>query len=390
MIFFKFIMSTVISLSLFFNPFIEFFEIRQDIIDALTTSASVQSKNAQVIMEANTMKLTSGINENKQFNAGHFTKLMTLLLVAESIDKGEILLNQQTTVSKYANSMQGSQIWLDIGEKITIEELIKAITIGNANDASVVLAEAVSNNENTFVAMMNYKSKELNMQNTRYYDCNGVSGKNITSAYDTALLTAELSKYEWLFKYTTTWLDNVRECKTELVNNNRLVRTYNGIIGFKAFYSDESHNCLSVAAQRNDMTFICVIMGEKDKDTMFSEAKEILNSSFAKYEILNIELEEDVLKDVSVTNGDKLYCKVTADNESPILIPKGKTSDLKIIFERVELIHAPIKKGTVIGDITATLDGEVVFSAQIITAESVQKLTLLEVYRRLLLELLNM
>lgn len=386
----KFIVSLIMSVNVLFTPITEFFERGQALINGISVSVSALTETACVVMEANTMKVTTSVNEHKEFAAGHFTKLMTLLLTAEAVENGEIDLSQTATVSKYANSMQGTQIWLDVGEEISVEELVKAITVGNANDASVVLSETVAKDEKEFVAMMNNKASELGMTCTKYYDCNGISEKNVTCAYDTALLTAELSKYEWLFKYTTTWLDNVRECKTELVNNNRLVRTYNGIIGFKAFCSEESENCLSAAAQRNEMTFICVIMGEKDKDTMFSQAKESLNVSFAANEIYVPEFEEEVLSDVSVNCGDKLTCKVTNKNTMPVLIPKGRAEDVKIIFERVELIPAPVKIGTVVGSITATLDGEVIFSSEIITAQSVEKLTMFEVYRRLLLELLNM
>lgn len=385
----KIILSLIMSLNIFVSPF-EWLSDTADKLYSLFSKETVVTVTPQseILLEANTMHVISQSDSDEITAAGHFAKLMTLLIAAEQIEAGEISLSGLTVTSKYANSMQGTQIWLDVGEAITIEELIKAITIGNANDACVALAEAVYKSEEAFVEKMNVRAKELDMHSTYFADCTGVSDATVTSARDIAILTAELSRHDWLFEYTTTWLDNVRECNTELVNNNILVRSYNGIIGFKAFTDDRGHH-LSCAAKRGDMTVVYVSFGVKEKDELFSTAKESMNKAFAAYEIFTPQFDDKVLADCNVNCGEKLICSVKASDECVLLIPKGRKDDIEIGYERVELIPAPVKKGTVIGKISVLLDDKILFSADIITAENVKKLTVLEMYRRLLLELLN-
>ncbi len=386
----KIILSLILSLNTFFTPFDDYLERYIELAGKLSVSVNAGvSDSSVVVLEAYTMHTIKEQNSDEIMPARHFAKLMTLMIACEAVESGEIALDTVTTVSKNANAMLGTQIWLDIGEKISVEELIKSITIGNANDACVALAEAISGTETSFVELMNVKAKNLGMASTFFDDCTGVSDATVTTAKDVAILTAELSKREWIFPYTTTWLDNVRSNKTELVNNNRLVRTYDGIIGFKAF-SDGEYNFLSSAAKRNDMTVICVVMNEKDKDYMFSSARDNMNKAFAAYEIFVPEYEKEVLEDISVNCGEKLYCKLCAKDEVCVLIPKGRAGDVRVEFERVSIVPSPVKTGTIVGSISLKLDGEVIFSTDIVTDENIAKLTLLETYRRLLLELLNM
>lgn len=390
MIISKIIATVVLSANIFVSPFGWLRDTVDKQFDKLyrPTIGSTAS-SCEVVLEANTMKVISDNQGDEVIQAGHFAKLMTLLVTTEAIEYGNISLEDITSVSKHANSMQGTQIWLDVGEKITIEELIKAITIGNANDACVALAEAVCETEEKFVEKMNGTASRLGMKSTCFADCTGLSEKTTTCAYDIALLTAELSKHEWLFDYTTTWLDNVRGNRTELVNNNLLVKSYQGIIGFKAF-SNDNGNFLACGARRNDMTVVCVKMCESDKDIMFSAAKEAMNKAFAAYEIFTAQFESDILKDVGVNCGERLLCSVRTKNDCTVLIPKGKADDIEIAYERVELIPAPVKKGTIVGSVSLILNDDIIFRTDIVTDESVERLTLLETYRRLLLELLNM
>ena len=385
----KIILPLIISANIFASPFDWLEDNVQSVYDSFSRFAVASPRNqSEVVLEATSMKVISESHSDEIFPAGHFAKLMTLLITAECIEEGDISIEDIVVTSKYANSMQGTQIWLDIGEKITVRELIKAITIGNANDACVALAEAVAESEKAFVERMNVRASKLGMESTYFADCTGISDATTTSAYDIAVLTAELSKHDWLFEYTTTWMDNVRNGKTELVNNNTLVRSYNGIIGFKALGS-ENVFFLSAAAKRNDMTIVYVKTFETDKDILFSRAKEAMNSAFSAFELYTPEYDDEILSDCSVNCGEKLTCKVQAKNDAVLLIPKWRSSDVEISYQRVDMIPAPVKKGTVIGDITVKLGDETIFSTQIVTSESVNKLSLLEMYRRLLLELLN-
>lgn len=385
----KFILTLIMSANIFISPFDWLDDTAQRFFDGMFRPvAGTPLQTSEVVLEANSMQIISDSEGDEIFPARHFTKLMTLLVAVESVDNGKLSVDDIVTVSKHSNSMQGTQIWLDVGEKISVEELIKAITIGNANDACVALAEAVCDTEEKFVEQMNVRASQLGMYSTYFADCTGISDATTTCAYDIAVLTAELSKHEWIFEYTTTWLDNVRSGKTELVNNNRLVRSYNGIIGFKAF-SDENTNFLSAAAKRGDMTVVYVKTFETDKDKLFSDARDSMNKAFAAYELYSPEFESEVLEDCGVNCGEKLMCKVETKDTQVLLIPRGRKDDIEITFERVDMIPAPVTKGTIIGDISVTLDGNVLFSTQIVTSESVNKLTILEMYRRLLLELLN-
>lgn len=385
----KIILPLIISANIFVSPFDWLEDNAQNVYDSFSRFAVASPRNqSEVVLEATSMKVISESHSDEIFPTGHFAKLMTLLVTAECIEEGDISIDDVVVTSKHANSMQGTQIWLDAGEKITVRELIKSITIGNANDACVALAEAVAESEKTFVERMNVRASKLGMESTYFADCTGISDATTTSAYDIAVLTAELSKHDWLFEYTTTWMDSVRNGKTELVNNNTLVRNYNGIIGFKSF-SSENVFFLSAAAKKNDMTVVYVRTFETDKDILFSRAKEAMNSAFSAFELYTPEYDDVILSDCSVNCGEKLTCKVQAKKDAVLLIPKWRSGDVEISYQRVDMIPAPVKKGTVIGDISVKLGDETIFSTQIVTSESVNKLSLLEMYRRLLLELLN-
>lgn len=355
-----------------------------------TQQAQTQITQSTIVFEAETGTVLSSENENEVMQAGHLAKLMTLLIVEETLENGDISLDTQISVSQYANSMQGSQVWLDVGEKISVEELIKSITVGNANDACVALAEAVAKTEQDFASLMNEKAASIGMKNTFYADCTGISADTKTTAYDTALLCAELSKHEDVFKYTTTWMDDVRGGKAQLVNLNRMVRTYKGIIGFKACYSEGCRNCLAAAAQRGNMTVVAVIIGSPDEDSRFSWAKDAMNKAFAAYEIYVPEMSEGILDDVNVSFGEKQFASVRCSDDSTVLIPKGCSDDVEVSFERVDNVTAPVKKGTVIGSVCFTLSGEEIYFADICLSEDVDRLSFGESFKRILLELLKM
>lgn len=384
----KFILVAIMSINSFFLPLTEYC---RDIFSGIfeTVQASAEAGSPQVVMEATTGKIISSQGADEIFAAGHFAKLMTLLVAQEAVENGELSYDAKVTVSQYANSMQGTQIWLGTGEEITVEELIKSISVGNANDACVALAEATAKTEEAFVEKMNVKAQSLGMESTYYADCTGISPASVTTAGDIALLCAELVKHERLYPYMTTWIDTVRGGKTQLVNLNRLVRTYNGIIGIKACYIEDVGNCLAAAAARGDMTVIAVVIGRSDEDSRFSWARDEMNRVFAAYEMYEPQLTDGAMQDVAVLIGEKPFCKVESTDKSLLLIPKGSADRVKISYERVESVPAPIEMGTIIGSVTLTLDGEEIFTTDLCAAESVKQLSYFEALRRLLLELLK-
>lgn len=383
------LISFVLSFELLVTPFDGFI---QKLYERFFESgqASSQVIQADIVYEAVTGTVISSENEHEVYPAGHFAKLMTLLIVQEDIESGKLSNDTSVTVSEYANSMQDPQIWLDKGEKISVEELVKAIIIGNANDACAALAETCEKTETAFVERMNAKAEALGMEDTVYADCTGVSEETITSAYDTAVLCAELSKHDELFGYMTTWIDNVRGGKTQLVNLNRLIRSYKGIIGIKACYSQGAGNCLAAAAQRDGMTVVAVMIGSPDEDSRFSWARDAMNTAFAAHEVYVPEMKDGILDDVAVTLGSKPFAAVDYSDKSAVLIPKGSSSKIKVTAERIDSVPAPVKEGDIIGNVVFTLNGEEIFTTDIFVAESVNKLTAIEAFKRLLLELLNL
>lgn len=336
-------------------------------------------------------ELTSGIviddvNADKVVPVGTMNKLMTVLLAAEKISCKELSLDTNVEVSEYANSMQGAQIWLMPNESITVEELLKAIIIGNANDASVVIAEAVSGSEKKFVAAMNNKAVELGMENTSFTNCCGYydDDKQLSTASDISKLICELYKYEFLTPYFTTWLDYVRNDTAELVNANELVKKFDGIIGFKAGMSENSGHCIAAAAQRGDKAFGVIILGADDKDKMFSAARTKLESVFADYIVIKPELPEKIPSMVGVRNSLTTEIPVDFGDIRNIVIPKGAADSISSVCIMPEQIYAPIRKGDKVGEIQFYRKERYLFSVDIFAAENADEKTNFNVLLKLL------
>lgn len=336
-------------------------------------------------------ELTSGIviddvNADKVVPVGTMNKLMTVLLAAEKISCKELSLDTNVEVSEYANSMQGAQIWLMPNESITVEELLKAIIIGNANDASVVIAEAVSGSEKKFVAAMNDKAVELGMENTSFTNCCGYydDDKQLSTASDISKLICELYKYEFLTPYFTTWLDYVRNDTAELVNANELVKKFDGIIGFKAGMSENSGHCIAAAAQRGDKAFGVIILGADDKDKIFSAARTKLESVFADYIVIKPELPEKIPSMVGVRNSLTTEIPVDFGDIRNIVIPKGAADSISSVCIMPEQIYAPIRKGDKVGEIQFYRKERYLFSVDIFAAENADEKTNFNVLLKLL------
>lgn len=327
-----------------------------------------------VLMEGSTGTLLYADNGSAQFKASHSAKLMTLLLVCEAMDRGELSHDSIITVSKHANSMQGSQIWLDVGEKIPITELITAITVGNANDACVALAEAVGGTEEAFVDMMNKRADELGMPETYYADSTGISDDSRTSACDIAVLASALSKYDWLTPDFTTWMTTVRGGKAELVSQNRLVRSFPGITGMKAYYHRDCVNCLIASAKRGELTMICVILGDPDEFERFKTAKEKMTIGFSAYSIYVPKRKDIFLEPAGVSGGAAQSVETEVRDLGRFIIRTGKDKDIKIKTEYDENIEAPIEAGQKVGRVVYTLDDTELYAVDIVAKSGVKKM----------------
>lgn len=350
------------------------------------TALSV-SADKYAIMETETGTFLAGSGSYETFAASHFTKLMTLLLVSEKIEDKSVSLEDVVTVSEYANLQQGTQIWLDKGEKIKVSELIKAVTIGNANDACVALSETVDKKISDFVSRMNQKAKEIGMINTVYADCTGESNDNVTTVHDTAILAAELLRHEYLREYLTSWRDFVGEKKSEVVNQNTLVKSYNGITGLKACVSAQGVNMTSASAERGEMSVVCIAVGCSSSEARAEDAESMLDFAFSQFQVYTPEVDEKLLEDIKVVHGDKESVKVSLSKPLRLVIKRGTSSELEVESSRDESVEAPKKKGEKIGNITVKNGEKTVFSSDIVLSEDAEKITVFGAFLKLVFSL---
>ncbi|MBQ3161723.1 MAG: D-alanyl-D-alanine carboxypeptidase [Oscillospiraceae bacterium] len=351
------------------------------IINFICINAIAEEKeyaDSYVLIEANSKVVISSKNENEKVPVGTMAKLMTVLIIAENIENGTIALNDTLKTSAYANSMQGAQIWLMQGEEITVSELLKAVIIGNANDAAVVLAEAVSETEENFTTLMNDYAEKIGMKNTAFTNCNGYYNdmEQISTAYDMAILCAELAEYDFLQEYFVCWRDFVRGGETELVNANKLVKSYNGILGFKAGYTDNSGYCISVGAERNDTAYISVVLGYEDEDNSLSKAKSLLNMAFSEYTVFTPALPENIPVEISVKGGLAKTVALEYEKIRKVVLPNSAVNSVTSKIVITDYVYAPVPKGHKVGEIQYFRNNKLMFCVDIVTKENINEINI--------------
>ena len=344
-----------------------------------------------VLIEAEGKAVISSENENTKVPVGTMAKLMTVLLTAEYIENGNVALTDMLKTSSYANSMQGAQIWLMPGEEITVDELLKAVIIGNANDASVVLAEKIAGSEEKFTEMMNSKAKEIGMDNTVFTNCSGYydENKQISTAYDLAVLCSELAKYDFLREYFVCWRDFVRDGKTELVNSNEMVKYYKGICGYKASFTESSGYCIASAAEKNGITYITVILGCDDKNKCFTKSENLLNSAFSEYTVFTPELPDRMPTEIAVRGGLSKTATIEYGNVRKVVLPNSAVSSLSSKVIMPEYIYAPVQKGYKVGEIQFFRNDKLMFCVDIVTKETINEINIIKSLGILLKKLLT-
>lgn len=350
---------------------------------------SVTAK-AAILYEASSRTVIYDKKADDKMPVSYLTKLMTILLTAEKLNSDKnFTLNRKLITSTEANSMKGSQIWLDVGEKISVKELLKSVTIGNANDACVVLAEGISGSEKEFVKVMNNRAKSLGMKDTTFVDSTGISGSNISTAKDIAVLSAELLKYTNLKSFFTTWMDSVRGGKAELVNLNTLVRKYKGISGLKACASEKAGNCIAASASRNRMNLIAVALNTKDSDSRAADAKAMLNLGFDGYDVYAPEVPRDAVEPINVNHGVDLKTETYVEGTARLVIKRGTAGNITVSFNRVSELEAPVKKNTKVGELVFSMDSKVLLKHNIYTKYDVKRIDFVGALSKLLLSLLR-
>ncbi|MBQ8860479.1 MAG: D-alanyl-D-alanine carboxypeptidase [Ruminococcus sp.] len=346
------------------------------VVNTHALSGEELSSPSAVLMEPHSKKILFEKNPHEQRACASITKVMTLLLIMEAIEEGAISYSDVVTTSEHAKSMGGSDIWLEVGEQMTVDEMIKATAVASANDAAVALAEHLCGSESDFVGLMNERAKELGMENTVFKNCNGLDEEgHITTAYDVALMSVELMKHEKIYDYTTIWIDTLRGGETQIVNTNKLLKSYDGITGLKTGTTGDAGSCISATAKRNNMSLCAVVLGATTGTDRFKDAAQLLDYGFANYEVLEFNAQENDLTEIEVKNGMKKTVKIECRGASDMVVTKGSSKKIEQSVKLDEFAKAPVKKGQKVGTLTFTLDKEKVQSFDIITTESVEQMS---------------
>ena len=346
-------------------------------VSTLSANAE-QAENpyAEILFEAETGQVLYSKNPDAKLAMASITKTMSLLLVAEAIESGKMSLDEKVKASTNASGAEGSVIWLRAGEEMSAGELIEAVVVSSANDACIALAEHLAGSEAAFVKMMNARAKELGLKNTRYTNCVGYDESgHYSTARDIAVITAKLMKCEVLRSYWLIWLDYLRGGETQLVNTNKLVRYYNGIIGGKTGTTDGAGYCLTACAERKNMRFVAVALGCKSDEERFDRCEKLLDFGFDSFQKFTPEQDFSKLLPIKVVRGAKTEIVPIIEQQGvECIIKKGSAQKVEYEYTFVEQVEAPVKKGQFLGEYLVTLDGAAVFRSDIIAAEDVPRM----------------
>lgn len=341
-----------------------------------TTSLSSNVGSA-VLIEQNSGQVLYNQNMHEKLRPASVTKVMTILLIMEAIDSGKLSYTDKIPCSEKAAGMGGSQIWLDVREELTVDEMLKAICVVSANDCTVAMAEYLAGTEEAFVEQMNAKAKELGMNDTTFKNCHGIDEDgHVTSAYDIALMSRELLiKHPSITKYTTIYMDSLRDGKSSLVNTNKLVRNYKGATGLKTGSTSVALYNLSASATRNDLSLIAVIMKAPTSPIRFAEAQKLLDYGFNNFEYKKLANKNDLIKEISVDKGIENSVNAILENDSGVLIQKGQNKDIVQSVQLTDSANAPVSAGQVLGNVTYSLNGNEIGKVNIVAEKSVGKNT---------------
>lgn len=322
------------------------------------------SAKSAILMDADSGTVIFEKNSNVQLPPASITKIMTMLLVMEAIDEGRLKLTDKVQTSEYAASMGGSQIFLEPGEQMTVDDMLKGVALASGNDASVALAEKIGGSEQQFVAMMNEKAQQLGMKNTKFVNCNGLpAAGHVSSAHDIALMSRELLKYEGITKYTGLYQDHLRKDSDKpfwLVNTNKLVRFYHGADGLKTGYTNEAKFCLSATARRDNFRLIAVVMGEPNTKSRNAEVSHLFDYAFAQYTNVPIYKKGDAIGELQVVKGKTKNVPLVAKHSYSILLRKGdagKGIRHQLVLDRVQ---APVQIGDPVGKLVVYRNDQVI------------------------------
>lgn len=352
------------------------------LVNAETLASNAKSS---IMIEASTGKVLFENNADEKRAPASMTKVMTLLIIMENVESGKIKLTDKVSISEQASSMGGSQVFLEAGSEMSVEELLKAITIASGNDAAIAMSEFIGGSVEKFVELMNKRAKELGMTNTNYVNPHGLDDENhYTSARDMAIVAKELVKYEKILEYTSTYEEYLKKpdgTSTWMVNTNKLIRYFSGLDGLKTGYTKVAGYCLTATAKRGDMRLISVVMGEESSEVRNKETVELLNYGFSNYKKKIILEDNSDLGKVEIKKGKKELISIGITNELADIISNQEESKYRYEIE-VNDIYAPIKKNDKVGNVILYKDNKGIGTYPLVAKESVKKANIIDYYKR--------
>ena len=354
-------------------------------VRAMAVDIPITSR-AALLMEKETGEILFAQNEHEKLEPASVTKIMTLLLTMEAIDSGKLHYDDVVTASANAASMGGSQVFLKEGEQMTVEDLLKAVCVASGNDACVALAEHISGVTELFVEQMNNRAKELGMNDTHFVNCNGLTAEgHVTSAHDIAVMSRELLlHHDDIHRFTTIWMDSIRDGTFQLANTNKLIRFYDGATGLKTGFTSSAGYCISATAEKGGMELIAVIMKGETADKRNTDAKALLNYGFSTYALVDAKPEKSFAPvPVAMGTADTVQPQL-GEGKSHLLLKKNQVGELEQSVVVAESLTAPVEKGQKLGELTVSNGGKALATVPIVAAEAVPRLTWSEMYAQML------
>ena len=397
--FFKKLLSLVSIFSLFFFNIVLAYNdstfVWNNISEAIKTntnvSTSLTSNNLElqscsgILIEQHSGQILYEHNSHEQLRPASVTKVMSILLIMEAIDSGTLSYTDKIPCTETAAAMGGSQIWLDVREELTVAEMLKAICVVSANDCTVAMAEYLCGSQEAFVEKMNAKAQELGMKDTSFKNCHGLDEDgHLTSAHDIALMSKELlTKHPDITKYTTIWMDSLRDGKSQLVNTNKLIRNYKGITGLKTGSTSLALYNLSASATREGLSLIAVIMKGPTSAIRFSDAQKLLDYGFSNYSYKSFANQNEVIKSVTVTKGVNQEVNAIYETSPAFLIKKGDESNINYEVSLANTVQAPVYEGQLLGTVKYFLNDTELGIVNLVAESSVNEVGLLNMNKHI-------
>lgn len=374
-------------------------------LETVETSVGLNSSSATVtdnplaldcgaacLIEQSSGLIIYDYNMHEKLRPASVTKIMSLLLIMEALDSGKIQLTDKIPCTEDASKMGGSQIWLDVRETLTVEEMLKAICVVSANDCVVAMADYLEGSQDAFVKKMNQKAQELGMNDTTFKNCHGIDEDgHLTSAYDIAIMSRELLiNHPSITKYTTIWMDSLRDGKSSLVNTNKLVRNYNGCTGLKTGSTSIALYNLSASATRNNLSLIAVVLKAPTPAIRFSNAQKLLDYGFSNYSVTSFGKKGDVIKSVMIKKGTSSSIDAILENDADILTSNGSNNDITQEIKLDDTINAPVLENQKIGKVEFSVNGNVVSTVNLVSSRDVDKLSFVTITKLVLNKWFNL